>query len=611
MEKWETQEYKSQVLRQLRAIDFSEYDLTDGGETRLLEYCSEVRDKPDGHNLFELLAVIRFFRFMRQYVFRWRKVHNYVMLYESLKFSGLTGRQSYKATPVQYFQFANIKGFYEWKETDISPRDARISETLKVSDGKVYELRRLCRDVLLFIPRKFSKTTSVAAFAVDELLMGDNNAQAYCAANAYKQAKVCFDEIKKTLKPLDPRKTYFKSTRETITWRDDNVLGKESKVECLSGGADAKDGLAASLVIFDEYAAAKYTKDHSEAAELLQVLTSSMGIRKEPLTIIITSGGRVPNGPFKKVLENAMNVLLGEIEQDSMFAHLFMPDGWECSADNYGDPNLWRKVNPHIGITVQQDYYREWWNKAQVDPEIYLEFVTKFLNILHSPSVQDWIPVKAIEDRQTDEAPAERYDTMCSLDLSVRDDFSCAGYVTYIKPDKSFYVDADFYIPEETLRTHPNKVLYQTWVDAGWLKVCPGKVISQQMIVNDVLERNRSMRILQIGYDKYKAQETVNALRSAISSLGSNPDDILRSVPQTYGAFTSPVETFEFCLDSRPSKVSFSRNPILPYCFGNCYLDEDRMGNKRPIKRQRNSKIDGAICTLMDFWLFNNYEQHL
>ena len=101
----------------------------------------------------------------------------------------------------------------------------------------------------------------------------------------------------------------------------------------------------------------------------------------------------------------------------------------------------------------------------------------------------------------------------------------------------------------------------------------------------------------------------MNALSAAISSTGTDPSRILRAVPQTYGAFTSPVETFEMAAKSNPPKVALANNPILSYCFGNCYLDEDRMGNKKPLKRKENLKIDGAIATLMTFWLFNNYEQ--
>ena len=129
------------------------------------------------------------------------------------------------------------------------------------------------------------------------------------------------------------------------------------------------------------------------------------------------------------------------------------------------------------------------------------------------------------------------------------------------------------------------------------------------MIVEDVLKRNRKLTILQIGYDAYKAQEVVNALSAAVAAEGGNPDKILRAVPQTYGAFTSPVETFEMAAKSLPARVALCQNPIFPYCFGNCYLDEDKMRNKKPMKRKENLKIDAAIAALMTFWLYNNYEQ--
>lgn len=611
MEYWESQEYKRRRVMELQAIRYDDYELVHDGETRLLEYVSAVRDNPDGHNLFEVLSVIRFFRLRRQYVFRWDRIDRFTALYETLKFSGLTGRRSYRLTPIQYFQFANIKGFYEWVPVEADPRETVMTESVRVLDGQVYELRRLINDALLFLPRKFSKTTSTSALAVDELLFGDNNAQCYCGANSYKQAKICFDEIVKCLRPLDPRRTRFKFTRETVKWRLGNEFGKESTAECLSGGAETKDGLNASLVIFDEYGAARYTNDHSDAAELLQVLKSSMGVRKEPLTVIITSGSRVTDGPFSVMLRTAMRVLLGEVDNDHLFAHLFMPDAWEMSADCYGDPRLWRKVNPHIGVTVQEDYYRKQWADAQEDPEVYIEFVTKFLNIFHSESVQDWISSREIECLQEDFGVEGRPDAMASIDLSVHDDFSAVGYTVYDKSRHRFLSDCVFFIPEQTLLTHPNHALYRQWVSDGWLRVCPGKVVSAEMIVADVLKHNRRMRILQIGYDRWKSQEVVNALAAVISSQGTDPDKILRAVPQTYGAFTSPVETLEFAVKRTPPSVSFSRNPIIPYCFGNCYLDEDRMGNKKPVKRKRNLKIDGVIVTLQNFWLFNNYEQQV
>ena len=280
--------------------------------------------------------------------------------------------------------------------------------------------------------------------------------------------------------------------------------------------------------------------------------------------------------------------------------------------ESMGKPEVWRKCNPHIGVTVQENYYKQRWAKAQHDAEAMIEFKTKLLNIFVAGGVNVWISQNLARSLASDfdvDKVEGRPDTMVALDLSVSDDFSAVVYNIYSRPLRSFFVWADFYIPEETLKTHPNKELYKYWAEAGYLKVCKGAVISDSMIVEDILKRNRKLCILQIGYDAYKSQEVVNAIASAIAATGVDPGRILRAVPQTYGAFTSPVETFERAAKMNPPRVRLANNPILFYCFGNCYLDEDRMGNKKPLKRKSNLKIDGAIATLMTIWLYNNYEQ--
>ena len=606
-----SKEYKEEVARSLASIDLDSYQL-DTIDGRLLKYVSGVVCNPDDHNLFELLAVKKFLRLMRQYVFRTSKIKKFVRLYENLKFSGMDGRKSYKLTPIQFFQFASMLGFYRWEHVGTAEGE-RNSETLtrKVVDGEKYELRRLVREAILFVPRKFSKTTSTASLAVNEFLFGDSNAQAYTAANSYKQAKICFGEISKIVRQLDPKKKYFKSTRELLSWRE-NRYGKESFVECLTGGSDSKDGLNASLGIFDEYAQAKYVRGHSDGAELYQVIASSMGVRREPMMVIITTASREEDGPFALELENAKKVLTGEYEDDTQFASLFMPDAWEMDGDSLGDPRVWRKCNPHIGITVQQGYYEQWWTKAQRSAETMLEFKTKLLNIFTSGGVKQWVSRALARSLQTDfdiNKLTGRPEAMVAMDLSVCVDFSVVVYNIYSRQQKKFFLWLDCYIPEEALKEHANKELYKVWVENGWLKVCKGAVISQTMIVEDVLKRNSKVTILQIGYDAYKAQETVNALSAAVAGAGGNPEKILRPVPQTYGAFTSPVETFEIAAKSVPARVALSMNPIWPYCFGNCFLDEDKMRNKKPLKRKENLKIDAAIAGLMTFWLYNNYEQ--
>ena len=315
-------------LKEGKASFPSKYAYALSTDPRLWQYVSSNIDHPESHNLYELLAVKRFLTMLDTYGWNPKRVKKFIRFYEMTPLSGTTGRRTYKLTPVQTFQFANIFGF---------------------SDDKG---RRLIRNAYLFVPRKFSKTTSVAVLAVYDLLFGDNNAQAYIGANSYNQAKICFDEIRAIMKALDPAQRHFRINREKITVKSGR---RDSLVQCLTANARTLDGLNASLVVMDEYAQARNTAGKS-GDSLKNVLTSSMGIRQEPLTVIITTASDVVDGPFHDELEGVKKVLRGEAEPTpTMFASLFLPD----VDDREDDPATWAKVQPHLGVTVQPDFYEK------------------------------------------------------------------------------------------------------------------------------------------------------------------------------------------------------------------------------------------------------------
>ena len=143
---------KQSVISDLHNIDVDSYKL-DRADERLNVYIKGCINNPDAHNLYELLAVHRFFVFLDKYEFRIKEVKKFVTFYERLKFSGTKGKTRYKLTPIQVFQFSNILAFYK-PDTN----------------------KRLIREALLFVPRKFSKTTSVASLSINDLLFGDANA---------------------------------------------------------------------------------------------------------------------------------------------------------------------------------------------------------------------------------------------------------------------------------------------------------------------------------------------------------------------------------------------------------------------------------------------------
>lgn len=546
----------------------------DGTDKRIGLYVRRVISEPDAHNVYELLAVRRFLHLCDRYEWKPKRVRRFFKFYEAIRFNGTSGRTRYKLTPVQTFQFASIFGFVD-------------------DQG-----RRLCRTAYIFVPRKFSKTTSAASLAVYDMLFGDANAQAYVGANSYEQAKICFDEIRAIMRDLDPSERHFRVNREKITFKNG---GRDSLIRCLTANAKTQDGLYASLVIMDEYAQARNTAGKN-GADLKNVLTTSMGPRREPLTVIITTASEVVDGPFAHELEGVKRVLRGEAQSDTVFASLFMPDAW----DSESDPATWAKVQPHLGITVQPDFYAKEWEKAQLSAEDMLAFRTKLLNVFTISEEKTWFTYEKAQellgDFDIDKVQNHPYCAV-AFDLSVHDDFSAVSYTLYSEESKRFYCHTDYYFPEGALSGHPNEQLYRLWHAAGHLQLCKGDMIDVRQIADDILRRNKTVRIIRIGYDAWKARALVNILSTAGASA------VLSPYSQTYGSFNLPVESFEMLAYDTPPKITLNRNPINVFCLTNCAIDTDRLDNKKPLKVSHYRKIDGTITMLMTLGLLYTFER--
>ena len=556
---------KVDVTARLAAIDIDRYRLPEV-DSRVDEYVRMVAADPDGHNLWEQLAVLRFFGMIDKYGINLTEVQLFFDFYESLYFPGKSGHQRYKLTPVQAFQFASIFAFWE--------------------DG-----RRVVREVVLYVPRKFSKTTSTASLAIYDVLYGDANAECYTGANSSDQAKKCFDVIRGCFRRLDPKERRYTVNEQQIKSRRRD---RSAFAQCLTANARTKDGLNASTVIMDEFSQAK-------DSELLTVLTTSMGVRENPLTAIITTASDVFDGPFYEMLQGYKAVLLGEYEDDTVFAHLFEPD----IDDAEDDERTWYKVHPHLGVTVSINFYRQEYKKALRDgAEAMLAFRTKLLNVYAENEQRSWISstlARHISKPMAIDALRGRPDAMVAIDLSESDDFSAVTLGIYDAAGKIFNFHTAYFFPSGALPGHPNEKLYRIWADRGYLHLTDGDVIDYAAIVNYVLYLNQHARILGIGYDPWKSQEVINML--AASGAGN----VIKGIRQTYGTFTAPVESFEH--GAKTGHIFINDNPINAYCFGNAVLDSDRLENCKPIKRKHNQKIDGVITKLMCLRLFIDYER--
>lgn len=564
-EKDKLRQAKADVTDLLARTRIERYRLTDV-DSRLDAYVREVASNPDGHNLYEQLAVARFFRMCDKYGINATEVWQFADFYESLYFPGKAGQQRYELTPVQYFQFASIFAFL-------------------VGD------KRVVREVVLYVPRKFSKTTSTASLAIYDLLYGDANAESYTGANSSDQAKKCFDVIRNCVRKLDPKERRYAINEQTVKSKRKD---RTAFAQCLTANARTKDGLNASTVIMDEFSQAR-------SSELLTVLTTSMGVRDNPLTAIITTASDVFDGPFYEMLQGYKSVLLGEYEDDSVFAHIFEPD----LDDAEDDESTWLKVHPHLGITVSLEFYRqEYKNAVRNGSEAMLAFRTKLLNLYAENEQRSWISstlARHISKPMAIDGIKGRPDAMVAIDLSESDDFSALTMGMYDAAQKNFYFHTAYFFPAGALPGHPNEKLYRTWAERGFLILTDGDVIDYRRIVEYVLWLNQFVRILGIGYDPWKSQEVINML--AASGAGN----VIKGIRQTYGTFTAPVESFEH--GAKTGHIFINDNPINAYCFGNAVLDSDRLENCKPVKRKQTQKIDGVITTLMCMRLFIDYER--
>lgn len=566
-EKDRLRQAKADVTALLASMDIRSYRLAEV-DSRIEAYCLNVAKNPDGHNLYEQLAVARFFRLVDKYAINVSEVQRFFDFYEMLYFPGKTGQQRYKLTPVQCFQFASIFAFW----TD---------------DYK----RRVVREAVLYVPRKFSKTTSSASLALYDLLYGDANAESYTGANSSDQAKKCFDVIRGCMRKLDPKeRRYMVNEQQIKSLRKDRT----AFAQCLTANARTKDGLNASTVIMDEFSQARNS-------ELLTVLTTSMGVRTNPLTTIITTASDVFEGPFYEMLQGYKSVLLGDYEDDSVFIHIFEPD----LDDPEDDEATWYKVHPHLGITVNIEFYRQEYKKALRDgSEAMLAFRTKLLNIYAENEQRSWISstlARAISRPLQLDSIKGRPDAMVAIDLSESDDFSAVTFGMYDPQLKNFFFHTAYFFPEGALKGHVNEKLYRTWAARGFLILTPGDVIDYRTIVDYVLRLNQYVRILGIGYDPWKSQEVINMLAA------SGAENVITGIRQTYGTFTAPVESFEHGV--KTGHIHINDNPINAYCFGNAVLDTDKLENCKPVKRKHSQKIDGVITKLMCLRLFIDYER--
>lgn len=622
--KQEALEYLAQVLPQQRG----QLKDIDG---RLLMYYDGLTDGTM-HNLYEVLGGIKFLRVLRTYPFSHKRVRHAIQLYEGrwngdkyiegsggLQFSGLKGFTHYQLQPFQVFALAGLLG------------------PMKDVDG---DMRRLCTELVLYLTRKSGKTLMSAFIQFYGFFFMDSNFEGFCTANSAEQAKILYRTAQGLIRQMDPGERRIRFTASQTNWKPGQP--RQASITALSAGGKTKDGLFAQLCCADEFGSADFTNGKSDMLDLVSVVQSSMGPRREPLTVITTTAGYATNGPFHRQLELMEQSLEEELtlahdttEQrpdDFRHALLLQPDPWEQQDENalLNDERIWRKSNPMIGISVQPSFYEQEAYKARQNTDNRKEFITKLVNVYQTGRITKWIKSERIrplqvERRIEDCKYSDGWNVFVGMDFSQGDDLFAITYlaVDYRPSDTMagrFFADCDLWVLESTMNDSPNRQLYEIWQQQGWLHVCPGEVFDSTYAINRIAEVVQAgVNIMYFGFDPAQSIQPINQLKAWLQTLFQQRGEAsMKQLAETIQRMVVPVsqtamtqnprigELEHMILEKEPW-LNFSANPMWPWMFGNCAAELNTSDLRRITKGgpQPTHKIDGVAALIDALYCFD------
>ena len=648
-------EAMAEQWRELRDIDLRLEDYYDD----LCGHSSAVEDDPeDWHNLNELLGGLKLLRLMRTYPMNVDKVKQVIRLREGewehgedgiwrylrggLLQPGTRGETHYRWQPFQVFVLTAMYGPQVWLDTKVPATERQLLDSERMTGhGTIEDLRRLCTDFTFFGPRKTDKTGLSAYNNFLFFMLEDFDSEIYCTSNSQAQSLLLFNRSKSLIHQMDPMERRIRFTNTQVNWRDGQP--RKALLQALSAGGKAKDGLFAQLCCADEFGSAPYVNGKSDMGSLVNVVLSSMGPRREPMLFTSTTAGTITEGPFVQKLAGIRQELLKEIdyaqgkatptlEGDRWMCLILEPDEWQLDDEVlFTSMAVRKKVNPMLGVIVQHSFYDQAIADSRLDPLKRIETITKLFNVYQTATASDWITPEEIRAIQTDRRIDECSDLQdwlawVGFDFSKGDDLNGCVFLAYNNRTNEFFADMDMYISEDAANASPIRELWYKWASDGWITIVPGKTFEPSWPVNRIIELDsKGVNFLSMGYDPYNAKTVVNALSQWVFDIGLDPKQIVVQVRQNFATYSPAVKQFDYMVrrsvdDGHGHRIPaplihLSRNPLWPYCFGCCKLQEsnDGMQNLKPVKKDnsRATKVDPVQMLLSALILYNQSESQI
>jgi len=478
-----------------------------------------------------------------------------------------------------------IENFCRHHQGELAPQKIKLELWEKAFISVVFgildtEGNRQFREVLMVIGRKSGKTLLAAAIAAYCYFVdGEYGAEVCFTAPKLEQARLCFDAFYQMVMKEPQLAKLVNKRRTDVYYSDVNSVAKP-----IAFNAKKSDGFNISLGVCDELA----SWQGDQGIKFYEVLKSSMGARKQPLLLSITTAGYINDGAYDELMKRCTAVLKGTSRETRLAPFIYRID----DQSKWDDINELMKANPNLGVSVSIDYMLEEINIASGSLSKLAEFKVKYTNTKQNSS-QAWLDSGQIEACFGDPLRLEDFQKcycVGGIDLSRTGDLTACTIV--IEREQKLYVFAKFFLPAAVIETATARdgVPYDIYIKRGLLQISGENYIDYHDCYNWFVELIEKYRIypLEIGYDRNMARYLIQDLEA----FGFECDDVFQGEN-----LTAILNLFEGMV--KDGDIKCGDNDLLKLHFYNSAIKENVESNRRRlVKIGAYQHIDGMAALL-------------
>ncbi|MFR2220190.1 terminase TerL endonuclease subunit [Clostridium sp.] len=434
-------------------------------------------------------------------------------------------------------------------------------------------------DLFILVGRGSGKNAYLAYedFCLITPTHGIKNYDIDISANSEDQAKTTFNDIYNILE--DPK--YTKKMKRNFYWNKEEIINlkTKSKIKFRTNNPKGKDGLRSGKVDFDEIHAYQNWAN-------INVFTTGLGKKDNPRRTYITTNGDVRDGPLDNLLEKAIMILKGEVEDNGFLPFICKLDE-EKEVDN---PDNWAKANPSLPYRPSlMEQMKKEYADYKINPYVNNAFMTKRMNIPKGSKDIEVTSWENILSTNKDIPNLEGASCTIGIDYTKVNDMMSVGLL-FLKGGIYYWVSHSWFCTNSRDKDRIKAPL-EEWSEQELLTIVDDIEINPDMATEWIQEQLIKYNFVKLGVDNFR----LALLSKSMKNIGIDatnkeqvkiirPSDIMKIVPVIDSLFNN-------------HQIVWGDNPLMRWFTNNTKLTDKNLGNYVYDKIEPKSrKTDGFMA---------------